>query len=130
MGAWSHTTFGNDDAMDFLEEMREDGMAALVNALEVVNELELTDYIEAPDACVALAAAELVAAAAEHPSADLPPEAGELVDALRGRTGLREPALAAVGRVLANSELRELWGDTPDLAIWEASVRDLKARLT
>jgi hypothetical protein len=129
MGAWSHTAFGNDDALDFIEEMKEDGVAALENAFEVVNHLDEADYIEAPDACVALAAAELVAAAAGRAPADLPDQAREVVDALRGRPGLRERALVAVARILANSQLRELWGDTADFALWEGSVRDLQGRL-
>jgi hypothetical protein len=36
---------------------------------------------------------------------------------------------SAVDAILKDSELKELWAETPDFAAWRASVIDVKARL-
>ena len=130
MGAWSHTSFGNDDASDFLHEVEEDGQPALLNAFEVIEHLKPDDYLEAPDACVALAAAELVAAASGKPPADFPPQPAALAPKLSADAALRERATAAVRRLLDYSELKELWQETNKFSAWKASVADLLERLT
>jgi hypothetical protein len=130
MGAWSHTAFGNDDASDFVYEVEEDGMAAVLNAFEVIEHLKPDDYLEAPDASVAIAAAELVALAGGKPSADLPPQAAALTPKLTSDSALRERASAAVRRVLDYSELREQWLETKDFDAWKGGIADLLERLT
>ncbi|MEP7211061.1 MAG: DUF4259 domain-containing protein, partial [Alphaproteobacteria bacterium] len=109
MGAWSHTSFGNDDASDFIYEVEEDGQAAVLNAFEVIEHLKPDDYLESPDAAVALAAAELVAAANGKPPADFPETAAAVMAKVTSDPAVRQRATASVRRVLDYSELRELW---------------------
>ncbi|MEZ5939274.1 MAG: DUF4259 domain-containing protein [Hyphomonadaceae bacterium] len=130
MGAWSHRSFDNDDALDFIEEVEADGEPAVANAFEVVNHLGADDYLEAPDASVAVAAAELVAAALGKPLAGLPDEARALVPKIRTQKTLRGPALKAVTRVLEDSELLGLWKESKDFEPWRESVSDLIGRLS
>jgi hypothetical protein len=131
MGAWSHTSFGNDDAMDFIEEVEADGEAAVANAFEVVIHLADDDYLEAPDACVAIAAGELVAAALGKPSADpLPPAAKAAVKKIKTQKTLRGAAHKAICRVLVASELQEVWAETDEYGLWRDSVQDLIERLS
>ena len=129
MGAWSHTSFGNDDASDFVYEVEEDGEPAVSNAFEVVNFFKPDDYLEAPDACVALAAAELVAARGGRPPEDLPEQAAALVSKISDHNALKAAALKAVQRVLRKSELRDLWSEAEDFDKWRADVEDLLERL-
>lgn len=130
MGAWSHTSFGNFDAADFLTEVEEDGEAAVANAFEVVNFLKPDDWLEAPDAAVAIAAAELVAAAALKPAPDLPAEATAVVAKVRSHSELKPEAVKALKRVLDYSELKEQWLETKDFAAWKGSVENLIERLS
>jgi hypothetical protein len=129
MGAWSHTSFGNDDALDFITEVEEDGEPAIANAFEVVNFLKPDDYLEAPDASVALAAAELVAARRGKPPADFPPQAAEVVARINDHRTLSEGAVKAVKRVLDYSELKDLWAESQEFDKWRADVHDLLERL-
>jgi Domain of unknown function (DUF4259) len=132
MGAWGPGPFENDDALDFLVELEAaTDWSGVVDALDAVAEAGTPDYIEAPEASVAVAAAEVVAAALGSPRGDLPSEVLAWV-AGPGRHG-SPPAAAlairAVERVVAASELAELWADENDHA-WQAAVADLSRRLT
>jgi hypothetical protein len=129
MGAWSHTSFGNDDALDFIAEVEEDGEPAVANAFEVVNFLKPDDYLEAPDASVALAAAELVAARRGKPPADFPPQAAALVERIKDHRTLSEEAIKAARRVLDYSELKDLWAEGAEPDKWRADVLNLIERL-
>jgi len=61
MGAWSHESFGNDDACDWVAQLEECNDLSFVestlDALLAVGD----DYLEAPEASQAIAAAEVVA---------------------------------------------------------------------
>lgn len=88
-------------------------------------------YLEAPDGCVAIAAAEIVAAAHGLPSPELPESATAWVAAHGGQLGKGDVQLAlkAVERVQGEeSELAELWDDADDPG-WTDSIEDLTARL-
>lgn len=130
MGAWGVDSFANDDALDWVAELEERGLPAVDAALGGVLELE-DEYLEAPAACAAIAAAEVVAALAGHPATTLPPEVTEWVAAHRGGFQPELVALArrAVERIVAESELRELWAESEELGAWEVSVADLRSRL-
>lgn len=130
MGAWGHGTFQNDDALDLLDDLVDGGdermlRDALDGALSTAAE-----PLEATDASSALAAAEMVAALRGRPAADLPDEA---VDWARGRPAPSDDLVArarqAVAAVLADSELRDLWLETDELAMWQGSVEELRERL-
>lgn len=129
MGAWGHTTFENDDALDWVYELEEaSGTDVLVSALEGIAD---ADYLEASEASAALASAEVVAALDGRPAASLPPEVEawvkenqEPVDA-----DLLMLARSAVERISRESELQELWSESGDEAEWQESLEDLLQRL-
>ncbi len=129
MGAWGHTTFENDDALDWVYELEEaSGTDVLVSALEGITD---ADYLEATEASAALAAAEVVAALDGRPAPSLPPEVEawvkenqEPVDA-----DLLMLARSAVERIARDSELQELWSESGDEAEWQESLEDLLQRL-
>ncbi|MEQ1784603.1 MAG: DUF4259 domain-containing protein [Hyphomonadaceae bacterium] len=129
MGAWSHTSFGNDDAGDFLYEVEASGMDAVTTALEAIEQTPADGYIEAPSAWSALAAAELLAAANGKPPEDFPEEARAVLAQIKSDAALRARAAVAVQRVLAASELKELWEESDSFADWAADVTHLIGRL-
>ena len=131
MGTWGIGTFENDDASDWVYELEPANDLSVVQAaLATLN--DATGYREAPTCVNALAAAEVVAALLGKPSPDLPEAVVGWVSAnarLPARD-LRTNALTAIDKILGDSELRELWGETDDAEAWQASVQELRARLT
>lgn len=132
MGAWGSGSFENDDAMDWVSDLSASPDWSTVQAaLDQVLALGPDDYLEAPDASVALAAAEVVAAAMEAPASNLPAEVTDWT-AIHGANV--EPdhakgAYRAVMRVVEQSELQELWEETGDPSGWQGAVVDLQKRL-
>ena len=130
MGAWSHGSFANDDALDWVAALSASGSGAIVQALARVPEHD-DEYLEAPAACAAVAAAEVVAAQAGLPAAKLPAKVSAWVAGQpRPSPDLIELARRAVERVLRASELRDLWAESPKSAVWQAEVAGLLARLS
>ena len=131
MGAWGAGTFENDDAMDWVYELEEEGLKAVAAALKPVAAAKPKDYIEAPDASNALAAAEVVAALSGKPAKKLPEEVTAFVKSAKAKpdAGLLESARKAVARVQTSSELKELWDDGENPKEWAAAVADLASRL-
>jgi Domain of unknown function (DUF4259) len=74
MGAWGVGSFDNDDAADWLNDQlrRSADLRPIQTALDAVAQLDPTGYLEAPEASAAVAAAEVVAALAGDPAANLP----------------------------------------------------------
>jgi hypothetical protein len=132
MGAWGTGPFDNDDAVDFaasLDDLEpEDRPNAIREALaEAAAE---TDYLERDAGGAAVAAAALVAA--QYPD-------GEPIDSVYGPKQsipdlpeeLKSIAVQALTRVLADdSELNELWADSPDGEAWFTMVAQLAEVLT
>lgn len=122
MGAWSAGSFGNDDALDFVE-----GLSSFEGAIETVAALSAqSNGLGAGDACAALAACDLLAAGLGRPPADLPElpsiELREVSD------DTLDEAKALIEHVRATSELAELWEDASEE--WNASLDALLIRLT
>lgn len=129
MGTWGTGAFENDDSADWLSELADAGdVSFLVRALSRVNDNE--GYLEAPDCCLAIAAAEVVAAVRGRPAAGVPEEVRDFGD--RTRLGVSLDLLAAartaVQRVKTKSELRDLW-DEAGADEWLGSIADLESRL-
>lgn len=127
MGAWGFLPFENDDAVDSLDEL-DGGDADVVRAaLTAVGE----GYVDAPEGCIAVAAAEVIAASQGTPAGNLPENVADWVTAHgRGITAEDvELALETVQRVAGEeSELAELWDDA-DEPEWRESIDDLAERL-
>jgi hypothetical protein len=64
MGAWGTEPFANDDAMDWIADLETAKDLRVVRAALDAVPGDGAEYIEAPVGCVALAAAEVVAAPA------------------------------------------------------------------
>jgi hypothetical protein len=134
MGAWSHESFGNDDACDWAAQLDEYDDLSLVEAtLDTVLEAG-DDELEAPEASEAIAAAEVVAWLQGNPGTaeDLPEELGAWVERIRllPSADLAAKARRALDRVLAGpSELMELWDESGEAEAWQAAVRELKGRI-
>lgn len=129
MGSWGTAAFDNDDASDWVYELEKGHIAAVEAAISEA--LRATD-LEVPVDVNAIAAAEVVAAALGKPATGLPDDVLEVVGGLAASVtpdhAMR--ARTAVERVLAESEVAELWSESDDDAAWRASVQDLIQRLT
>ena len=134
MGAWDHTTFGNDDACDWGGDLRShEDLSFVEETLDTVIDSG-EEYLEAPESSQAIAAAEVVAR-------------------LQGRFGIRnaytksidewitahplsvptvvaQKAHAALDRILTQpSELLELWEESDEFEAWRDSLTELRSRI-
>lgn len=134
MGAWDYGTLDNDDAQDFIGDLldtRGDRWLMVEAALAIIS--GTADSTDAVDEAAALAAGEVVAAAASGSAAEELDEelaAWAVRAAPKSIYSLAQRAIAAVEAIGAKSELRDLWVETGDLKPWLASLEDLKRRLT
>jgi Domain of unknown function (DUF4259) len=129
MGAWGTAAFDNDDASDWVYELETDGIAAVDAALS--DALEATD-LYGPTDVNAIAAAEVVSAARGRPVDGLRDDIVALANGLATSVTPDHAARsrAVVERVLAGSELSELWAETDDDVQWRGLVGDLIQRLS
>ncbi len=130
MGAWGHSAFENDDALDWLYELEESsGLDLVVATLTEVS--QEGDYLEAPESSMGLAAAEVVAALNGQPAEDLPENVAEWCAALGEAADQDLVALAAsaVRIVAGGSELKELWEEADNLDAFLQYTNDLLARI-
>ena len=132
MGAWSIGAFANDDASDWVYELEgADDLALCRDALEEADEVH--GYLDAGEGARAIAAAEVMAAAAGRRGKDVPEEVDAWLDTVKPKPTDGDLALArrAVERVRgARSELAETWTASPSKGDWLASIDDLVARLS
>jgi hypothetical protein len=135
MGAWSHESFGNDDACDWLAQLEEqDDFSVVESAFDAVIDVG-ADYLEAPEACEAIAAAEVVARAQGNVGSQ--DDISQDIDAWLQRVKVKPSAtvIAKARRALDRiqtepSELMELWEESDDADAWRAAVKALAARVS
>lgn len=129
-GAWGEGSFENDDALDWVAECtRASSVTPVAAALDAALSGKT---LEAPEGSVAIAAAEVVAAALGRPSAKLPPELGGWVrrqpsEQLARLAPVAKKALARI-RDAKVSELRQLWAEGKPNK-WLDVVAELESRL-
>jgi hypothetical protein len=130
MGATGAKNFENDDAADWAYDLAEsNGTSLLAEAFGVVEKM---DFADAPDCCIALAAAEVVAAAKGKPSSDLPDEIRTWLEDQENSDGFKKldkRAAKVAKKVQAKSELRDLWEESDDWHNWQMAVEGLLKRL-
>lgn len=132
LGSWDVSSFGNDGARDWLEELLQaKGADRVFRALMGAGKLGPNDYLQTTESECAVAAAEIVAAGAGSPSSQLPPKASQWVQDRNFTAGAEivDLALRVVERVAKNSELKEVWDDTDSAEDWYALITDLETRL-
>ena len=132
MGAWGHGNFENDAAQDWLYDFGENDFRLIDRTLAGIAGMIEADELDADEASEALAAAECVAAAAGFPPDDPPEELAEWLaenSPMQVKPEFIEMARKAVARVLAKSELRELWLESGDFDAWKTAVTHLQTRL-
>lgn len=143
MGAWGCNAFENDTVADWLAELPasdlpadvEDALqAALPSPLALMQRLsgkQTIEYLDADVACIALAAAELVAASRRHGHPGMPDSALALLRNPAASLGEDHAELArlAVKRIQENSELRDLWEESDSFDEWLAEMQSLLQRL-
>lgn len=133
MGAWGTGAFENDDAVDWLAQLTDEGAGIVRQTFDEVLRTAPA-YVERDVGARTVAAAELVAALQGRPGHDLPPEliawlaahSHGLADARLVEDAQRALTCAVDAQI---SELAELWADTPDAHRWQRGVADLRARL-
>ncbi|MET3132750.1 hypothetical protein AAKU55_003028 [Oxalobacteraceae bacterium GrIS 1.11] len=130
MGTWSVDTFGNDYALDWVQDLQEtSNLDAIAGTLACA--LDGDGELEAPFGAEALAAIEVLARLQGNPGE---PDA-QLDRWVAQRKQKVTPALAAkamraIERILGEqSELRQLWQDSAEYEAWRAAVLALKARV-
>lgn len=128
MGAWGTGAFDNDDASDWVYDFEKRGIAAIEDAL---SEAEGSRPLEMPTDVNAIAAGEVVAAALGRPATGLREDILSLTRLLRDHvtSDHAERARVAAERVLADSEVADLWAETDEDGEWRAMVGDLISRL-
>lgn len=132
MAAWAPHSFGNDEALDWLDDLFDERDIYFIhNTLEIIADFPADDKPEAWDCCCALAAAEIVAAATGKPAAELPQEARDWLDAYAFEADEEAVLLArkATDRVQSDSRLRDAWDKSGKAARWNQCVTDLRTRL-
>jgi hypothetical protein len=149
MGTWGAGNFENDWALDWRDDLRENGDASQIRTtLKRVVEhggtkhcppsiferlrgrSRHTNWVTAHVAAEALAAAEIVAAWRGRLLAKLPECITELIQKHSSSLKLDIVPLArqAVNIVRTNSELKDLW-EEGDAAEWHQVIQDLDERL-
>jgi hypothetical protein len=130
MGAWGPGSFENDDASDWADDL--EGSSGLGMIKEALKTVEKNKYPESPDCCIALAAAEVVAAAKGKPSPDFPDGLREWLAAqkdLSALASLDKTTVNVNNKVQLKSELKEQWEESSDWLAWSKVLNDLQNRL-
>lgn len=130
--AWGVGVFENRDATDWLEDLIDtEDLQAIMLALGSVVEFAGTEELDSIDCCIALAAAEVVAAAGGKPSQEMTMPAKRFLK--RMNLGVARPvqelSLKALDRVRTQGSLLQHWKQAGMLGDWLNVVEDLETRL-
>jgi hypothetical protein len=130
-GAWSHESFANDGALDWVAEFLQKPTPGFLR--EALIQGTSGTYIENFAGECIIAASEVVAASLGHVSTTFP---AELKPVVARSAGLFKPLASLARAALSDgvlgpkSELRENWSlHAEGLARWSGSVNDLLKRL-
>jgi hypothetical protein len=129
MPGWGTGSFENEDAQNFLGQLKALGIEDLRQILS--RAADEGDYFEARESSVAIAVAEVIAALKSAASSNEPREIADWIDTNKAvpAPDLVDLAGRAVDRVRTNSELKDLWLEAEGLNEWSAALRELQGRL-
>lgn len=128
----NHTLFTHPTSQDWLEIFLDHGYKYVWESLMAITSMLPVDYLNVDEAIEGLAAASVIAAALNQPLPDTPAEILAWLPAhpLGHDPELVQMAQKAVARILADSELKEMWESGEDAAAWQTIVLDLQKRLS
>lgn len=132
MGSWATHSFGNDEALDWLNDLFDEQDSYFIhNTLEIIVDFPLQEKVESWDCCCALAAAEIVAAACGQPSPDLPSSVKEWLEVHQFKADEEAVTLArkSVVRIQSDSWLKDEWLESSSSQDWLHCLDDLSRRL-
>ncbi|MGR6088855.1 MAG: DUF4259 domain-containing protein [Arcticibacter sp.] len=118
------SNFDGETASAFLDDMSINGFGLIQLAIDRMNDdNERADLTECEEALVAC---EIVAAALGHPAEDFPDDLSEWMGIFIQEgseshyevINLAERAALAIDRILTDSELRDLWYESPVFEAW------------
>jgi hypothetical protein len=128
MGAWGTGPFENDDAADWSYGLLDGGGPDVVAA--ALRAVQGGSAPNAPADSSAVGAAAVVAAGLGIADVELPDDVRERLSGIDTSAwpSLAQDAVAALDRVLAESELRDLWDEIGD-SVWAEETRALRDRI-
>ncbi|MFQ1700556.1 DUF4259 domain-containing protein [Loktanella agnita] len=136
MGAWGVGSLENDSSQDWLIEFCENGVPVAVETLDAADESRDDGYIDADVGSGIVALAELLAASLGKPDPALSDQiaapVGQYKADLLALQGLKPRLITALGAVMSNSEMSELydlWDEAGEFEAWAAQMDALRARL-
>lgn len=113
MGAWGTQPFDNDGALDLKGDWEDThDIAVLEEALDTVLAAEAEEYIDAMDGEAAIAAVHIIVTELQ----ELPSEQ---------YTNLLQKSAGVLGRLVENSEIKDLWMETESFGDWLTSITEL-----
>lgn len=129
MGTWGYRSFENDSSLDWVASLGSGGLKAVEGAFDSV--LESADAPEAPACDEAVAAAESLAALLGTAAANVPDDVTAWASREKRRPSgpLIAKARASIDRILADSELKDLWMESGDIEKWRSEILGLLQRL-
>jgi hypothetical protein len=130
MGAWGPGSFENDDASDWVDDL--EGSSGIGLLKEAFKAVEKNKFPESPDCCIAVAAAEVVAAAKGKPCADFPEALRSWLDSHKDIAAIKaldKVTGLVLNKVQLKSELKEEWEESDDWLAWSKALNDLQNRL-
>lgn len=130
MGAWGYGNLENDTVLDWVEELLETKDLSLISeSIEMVLD---DSYLDADTASIAVGAIEILAALQNKPGKEeYDDELDDWINQHKGQgINLLVPALKALGKILIESELKELWEETEKFEDWVKTIKELEGRLS
>lgn len=133
MGAWGSGIYENDEALDFIEELKEssDAYGLMEKTLQ---EVYASDYIEVDAGGAGLVVADIIVSVLNHSTTEIENE--DLQDWLETNKSLevqslKELALLALEKILGEeSELNQLWEENEEeYPTWREQVENLARNL-
>ncbi|MBL0341607.1 MAG: DUF4259 domain-containing protein [Bacteroidetes bacterium] len=129
------SNFDTETAAEFISDVSLNGYGLIAIAIDRMNEQEVRQTLT--DCEETLVAAELIAAAIGRPSLHLPEDAREWVATFLPTgsfendeiTRLADNAADAIDKIVADSELRDMWEGNPDFDEWFQLQVDLQQRI-
>lgn len=130
MGAWGHGNLENDTVLDWVGDLLETkDLDLMVEAIDMVLD---EGYLDADTASIGIGAIEILAALQDRPGKEeYDEELEEWINQHKGQgKELLKSAQSALRKILADSELKELWEESDSYDQWVTTIQELESRLT